>query len=251
MEQIQNNTQDEIEIDLLEILRVLLSKIGVILLCGFMFALITFGVTKLFITPQYQSTTKMLVLAKQATNALTQSDMQTSTYLTKDYAELIKSRTVTETVIAQLGLGITHKDMLEKMRIQTPTDTRIIEIQISDPDPYVAAEIANSIRNVASDHIQKVMDTEAVNVVEDADIPQFAATPSVLKNMVIGGALGVFLAVAVILIQFMTNDTIQSSDDIERYLNMSALGVIPLTEGEKKTKKKKKRSRFLLSSANR
>jgi len=71
MEQIQNNTQDEIEIDLLEILRVLLSKMGVILLCGIMFALVTFGVTKLFITPQYQSTTKMLVLAKQATNALT------------------------------------------------------------------------------------------------------------------------------------------------------------------------------------
>jgi len=251
MEQIPNNTQDEIEIDLLEILSVLLSKIGVIVLCGLMFALLTFGVTKLFITPQYQSTTKMLVLTKQATNVLTQSDIQTSTYLTKDYAELIKSRTVTETVIAQLELGITHKDMLGKMNIHTPTDTRIIEIKISDPDPYVAAEIANAIRNVASDHIQKVMDTEAVNVVEDADIPQFAASPNVLKNMMMGGALGVLLVAAVILIQFMTNDTIQSSDDIERYLQMSALGVIPLTEGEKKTKKKKKRSRFLLSSAKR
>ena len=44
--------------------------------------------------------------------------MQTSLSLTKDYAELIKSRTVTEGVIAQLNLDLTHEELLKKMCIR-------------------------------------------------------------------------------------------------------------------------------------
>ena len=51
----------------------------------------------------------MYVLAKQNNDTLTSADMQTSTLLTKDYAEMIQSRTVTEAVIAQLGLDMTHE----------------------------------------------------------------------------------------------------------------------------------------------
>ena len=38
---------------------------------------------EVFITPQYQSVTKMYVLAKQNNDTLTSADMQTSTLLTK------------------------------------------------------------------------------------------------------------------------------------------------------------------------
>ena len=97
---------DEIEIDVSEIFHVLLNKIWVILLAGIIAALAVIAGTLLFITPQYESTTKMYVLSKQDSNTLTSQDMQTSLSLTKDYAELIKSRTVTEGVITQLNLDM-------------------------------------------------------------------------------------------------------------------------------------------------
>ena len=107
MEQNQMNN-DEIEIDLREIFSVLLSHLGIIILSGLVLGLVAIVGTKVFITPQYQSVTKMYVLAKQNNDTLTSADMQTSTLLTKDYAEMIQSRTVTEAVIAQLGLDMTH-----------------------------------------------------------------------------------------------------------------------------------------------
>lgn len=230
---------DEIEIDLRELFGVLISKIGIIILSGITLGLIVLIGTKLFITPQYQSVTKFYVLNKEDSNALTSQDMQTSTLLTKDYAELIKSRTVTEGVIADLGLDISHNDLLSKLTVTTPTDTRIVTISVDDPDPYVAAQIANAVRDIAATHIQKVMNTEAVNVVEEANIPQSPVSPSVIKNGVIGGVVGLFLAVALILVIYLMNDTIQTSEDVERYLNMSALGVIPVTDLESNEKKKK------------
>ena len=106
------NNNDEVEIDLGEVFHLLLSKLGVIILSGIVFCLAAVMGTMLLITPKYESTTKIVVLSKQDSSTLTNQDIQTSTSLTKDYAELIKSRTVTEGVIAQLKLDMTHEELL-------------------------------------------------------------------------------------------------------------------------------------------
>ena len=131
----QQNLQDntDIEIDVLELFHVLLNKFWIILLAGIIAALAFVGGTILFITPQYQATTKMYVLSKQDNNTITQQDMQTSLSLTKDYAELIKSRTVTEGVIAQLNLDLTHEQLLGKVSVDSATDTRILSITVRLP----------------------------------------------------------------------------------------------------------------------
>lgn len=239
----QQNLQDntDIEIDVLELFHVLLNKFWIILLAGIIAALAFVGGTILFITPQYQSTTKMYVLSKQDNNTITQQDMQTSLSLTKDYAELIKSRTVTEGVIAQLNLDLTHEQLLGKVSVDSATDTRILSITVTDSDPYEACKIANAIRDVAANHIKNVMDIDAVNVVETANIPDQKSSPNISKNGVIGGLLGVLLSVAIILIAYISNDTIKTQEDVERYLGLSMLGTIPLTAADRKNKKKKQK----------
>lgn len=240
MEQNQMNN-DEIEIDLREIFSVLLSHLGIIILSGLVLGLVAIVGTKVFITPQYQSVTKMYVMAKQNNDTLTSADMQTSTLLTKDYAEMIQSRTVTEAVIAQLGLDMTHEQLVNKISVSNTTDTRIITISVLDKDPYMARDIANAVRDTAAEHIKNVMNSEAVNVVDEANIPAEKYSPSVSKNGLIGGVLGCMIAVAIILIRFIMNDTIQTAEDVERYLQLSTLGTIPLLQTDKKKKKRAKK----------
>ena len=230
METNQQN-QDEIEIDLLELLRVLWSKIGYVILAALALGLLMVLVSKVFMKPQYESTTKMYVLSKQdSSSTVTSGDLQASSLLTKDYAELIQSRQVVETVIAQLNLDLTY-------------DTRILSITVKDEDPYVASQMADAIRVAAADHIQNVMNTEAVNVVDEANIPDEPVSPSIKKNGLIGAIAGAFIAIVIIIIVYLTNDTIQTSEDVERYLGVSTLGIIPLAEGQKKSKKKNKNGR--------
>lgn len=240
MEQQNLRNNDEIEIDLLELFHVLLNKAWGIVLAGIMVALAVVAVTIVFITPQYRSTTKMYVLSKQDSNTLTSQDMQTSLSLTKDYAELIKSRTVTEGVITQLDLDMTHEELLKKMTVDSATDTRILSISVTDADPYVACEIANAIRDVSANHIKNVMDIDAVNVVETANIPEDKISPSIKKNGLIGAMAGICIAAAIVLLMYLTNDTIKTQEDVERYLGLSVLGMIPMSEEERKNKKRKK-----------
>ena len=237
METNQQN-QDEIEIDLLELLRVLWSKIGYVILAALALGLLMVLVSKVFMKPQYESTTKMYVLSKQdSSSTVTSGDLQASSLLTKDYAELIQSRQVVETVIAQLNLDLTYEEFLNKITVTTQNDTRILSITVKDEDPYVAIRVA------ASDHIQNVMNTEAVNVVDEANIPDEPVSPSIKKNGLIGAIAGAFIAIVIIIIVYLTNDTIQTSEDVERYLGVSTLGIIPLAEGQKKSKKKNKNGR--------
>ncbi len=235
----QEINNGEIEIDLGEIFHLLISHIGIIILSGIALGLVSILGTMLFITPQYESTTKIYVLNRQDSSTLTSQDMSTSTQLTKDYAELIKSRTVTEGVIAHLKLDVSHEKLLKMLSVETSTDTRIVTIKVKDTDPYRAAEIANSVRDVAAQHIQSVMDIEAVNVVETANIPDQKASPSLSRNGIIGGFLGCLLAAVIVIAVYLTNDTIRTSEDVERYLKLSVLGSIPLIGKEKKSKKKK------------
>ena len=87
------------------------------------------------------------------------------------------------------------------------------------------------------------MNTEAVNVVDEANIPDEPVSPSIKKNGLIGAIAGAFIAIVIIIIVYLTNDTIQTSEDVERYLGVSTLGIIPLAEGQIKSKKKNKNGR--------
>ena len=101
--------------------------------------------------------------------------------------------------------------------------------------------MANAIREAAAVHIMNVMDIQAVNVSETANMPMKKASPSVLKNTLIGGMAGIFLMIIVILIRFLMDDTVKTPEDVEKYLQLSTLAVIPLNEGEPDGKKKKKK----------
>lgn len=85
------------------------------------------------------------------------------------------------------------------------------------------------------------MDIEAVNVVEEANLPTVKAGPSVVKWTAVGGILGVFLVCAVILIHYLLDDSIKSSEDVEKYLGLSTLALIPITQSVNDDKQRNKR----------
>lgn len=226
------NRDDVIEIDLLEVIGYLFRKIWIIIIAGMAAGAIGFSLSAFVITPQYESTTKIYVLNKQNNAQVTYSDTQLASQLTKDYAELIRSRYVLEKVIEMCALNDDYDGLYDRVSVEHKTDTRIIGITIKDPNPAVAQFIADSVRDVASEHIQSVTDVEAVNIVDMANLPVEPSEPSVLKWTAIGMAVGVMLAVLVLFVMFMLDDTIKASEDVDKYLGLSTLALIPIMQGQ-------------------
>ena len=230
---------DGIEIDLVELFFFLLSKVVYIFAVAAAFGVIALAVN-LMIKPTYTSSTKMYVLNRQSSDTLTQADLNISTYLTNDYMELIKSRTVLEAVIKEMGLNMSYEDLRGKINVSSERDTRIITVTVNDQDPVKARDIANAIREQSAEHIEQVMSIEAVNVVDEANLPKHKTSPRIKRNVIICAAVGGLLMLAFFVICFLMDDKITSSEDVERYLKLSVLGSLPIDEKLQKGSKKKK-----------
>lgn len=231
---------DEITIDLTELFMTLWSKAHIIILSGILLGLLAFVGTKLFITPMYTSTTKFYVLTKTTDSGnVTYSDLQTGSQLTKDYAELVKSRPVLEEVVSVLNLDMGTQELADKITVTTPTDTRVMSINVEDAQPKQARDIADAVRQAVGIQIQEIMDVDSVKTVEEANLPDSPSSPSVMRNTLIGAILGILISAGIIILVFMLDDTVKTPEDVETYLGLNVLASIPIYDGAN-TKSKKR-----------
>lgn len=239
------NERDIIEINVVDMALYMLRRWYLFAAAVLMTTAAGMAVCLLVITPKYESTTKIIILSPQNSGSLTYSDMQLASQLTKDYEELIVSRDVLESVIRECALEDDYEDLLDRVTVENMTDTRILSITVEDPSPAMAQRIAESIRETAAEHIRNVTDVEAVNVAEAANLPAKPASPSKLIWAVISAAAGFLIVFVILTVHFLSDDTIGSSEDVEKYLGLSTLALIPREEAEEQSPSalKGKRSR--------
>lgn len=221
--------EDEIQIDLVELFYRLLEKLAYIVMAALAGSILAFGVTYFFITPQYTATTKLYVL-NAGDSAINLSDLQIGTYLAADYQEVFYNWHVHERVIKRLNLPYTYEEISSMLKITNPSDTRVLYISVTSPDPLEAKQIADTYANVAQEFIATTMETEEPNLFEEALLPTIPSSPSLVKNVLIGFLLGLFGACGLITVWFIVDDRIRTSEDLERYLGLTTLGAMPLQE---------------------
>ncbi len=228
------NNSDEVEIDILEICRLLRSKIWIILIAVVLAAGIAGGYTAFFVTPKYQSTSQIFILNTSVDLSI--SELQIGSQLTQDYMEIIKSRPVLETTVEELKLDMSYSELGAMLTITNPQNTRILYLTITNTDAYMAKTIVDKLTDVSIEFIHTKMDTEKPNVIDYGHIPSSPASPSMKKNVIIGGIIGFLFASAVIVIRYLMNDSIHTSEDVEKYIGINTIGLIPFDDSISKKK---------------
>lgn len=230
---------DEVEIDLLEIFYALKKKILLVLMVALAGGCIAAAYTQFLMTPIYSSTSSILVLSKETT-LTSLADLQLGASLTSDYTVLIKSSPVLEQVIKNLKLDMTAEQLRQNVAINNPTDTRILEITVSDTDPEMAKEIVDEIADVSSSYIGDKMEVIPPKVIEVGKIATKRTSPSVTKNAAMGLLLGIIACAAIVTVFAVMDDTMKTEEDVEKYLGVSVLAKIPDRKDYINMKNKKK-----------
>lgn len=222
-----DHQNDRVEIDLVGLFYYLKKKFLIIAAAFLLCAFAGYLCTTLFITPQYTAETRMYVLNRSNESNVVSSDYQISNYILNDYKVLITGKNVTKEVIDQLGLEISSSALSQKINVSAPDNTRVLQITITDTSAERAASIANAVREVAAQQIQAIMDVEAVRLVYAAEVPQSPSSPNVMRNTGLAAVLGVVVAIVVLALIYILDDSIRTEEDVEHYLGLSVLGVIP------------------------
>lgn len=224
--------KDKIEIDVLQMLKVLWKRKLIIVLAAVITGGIAFGYSSFVVKPEYTSTTRIYVVNRNQGDkpGLTNQDLQAGSYLVKDYREIILSQDVLEKVVAEQKLNIDAKTLARKVRVTVPADTRIVSISVRDGVPEEASRIANALREVAAEKIIAVTRVSDVTTLEEARPALSPSSPNIRRNTILGVGAGAGLIIFVVLLVELLDDRVKRPEDVEEVMHISLLGVIPNLE---------------------
>ena len=223
----QEFTNDEMEIDLLDLAYMLLDKWHYLLVCLLIGAVLLNAYAFFFIEPTYESTSKLYVVSASDDSVVNLSDLNLGTSLTADYEELMLSYPVLNRVIDKLNLDMTSDQRKKLYSLNNPSDTRILQITATTTDPQFSMDLAETMAEEAVSYLPETMSTLAPNIAQHAKLADHKAGPSYMKYTMIGAILGLILMAGVLIVQYLMDDTIHTAEDMEKYFGLVPLTTIP------------------------
>lgn len=217
--------------ELKQYLKIICKRLWLIVLLPAIAGFASFYVSFYVLTPVYESNITLYVINKKADPqlAIAYNDVMVGQQLVKDYRELVKSRTVTGSVIRELQLkGFTPESLAEKISVNSKNDTRIIEIRVQDQNPVRAKDIANEVGYEFINKVIDLMKVENVSIVDSAQTPSEPVKPKPTVNIAIAVFTALLAALGIVFLIEYLDDTIKTSEDVEKYLGLTVLGTIPV-----------------------
>ena len=218
--------QDEDTIDLLELALGLLEHWKLIAVTAVTGAVLMALYTFFLVTPMYKATATIYVVSRND-SVLNFSDLQVGSELTSDYIKVFEMWEVHEKVISNLDLDYTYTNMASMLSVTNTSDTRMLDITVTNPDPEEAAAIANEYADVGAKYISEKMKTDEPTLMSSARVPENPFSPNKAKNILLGFVVGFVLACGVVVVRILLDDTYKTAEDIRKYAGLVVLASVP------------------------
>ena len=226
------NNSEEMEIDLLRLVKALWRKAVAIILAAAIFGGIAMAFTVMFIRPKYKAEALMYVNSSNislggAKVSISQSELTAAKTLLDTYIVIMNTRTTLEEVIAQAGVPYEYEELKEMISASAVNDTEIFKIDVVSTDPEEAEKLANTIAQVLPDKISAIVEGSSARIVDYAVVPAEKDSPSIVKNTLVGAILGFVLACGIVVVMELLDEQIHDSDYLSQTYDLPVLAVMP------------------------
>ena len=249
-------------LDVAKILSACLKYWWVILLSGIVFAGAGFAAAKITHEQTYSSQISFIASNTSSENGTqkvvdskvyskdytSSSDVTASKDLTNTFVYVLTSNEILQNCIDSLHLSnmFPNTNSLKKcIEVEAIEDTQKLDLTVTTKDAKVSKDIADEIMNNYEEVLDDVMPYTSLKVLDE---PQMATNPNSDNNSVIftgvGGLIGLCLCALIILIKVSFDDTITNVEDINRYIGLDVLGIVPACGGKNKKKSNGKNKDF-------
>ena len=217
-------------IDLREYFHIIKKRAWIIALITIL-AMVTSGIISFFVlSPVYEANTTLIVNTEQnksTNNMITGDQLAVTQKLTLTYGEIIKSRSVLNSVIKKLDLNMDYEDLEKSIKVSQVKDTQIMSITVQSTNPKIARDIANSIPTVFSKEVKRITKANSVEVIDKAITPEKPVKPNKVINISIAAVLGFIVGISIAFTLEYMDNKIKTPQDIEKYIELPILGVVP------------------------
>jgi capsular polysaccharide biosynthesis protein len=152
--------------------------------------------------------------------------------LMRQYSRQLDTDELAETVSDRLQLDLSADRLRAKVKVSPVEEDFLLQIDVYDPDPNRAKDIAfvladefvkeQQIRMAPVDPRDRI-DVTLLNRPK----PGLLDRPKTMPNVLAGSLLGLLMGVLLVFVLEFTDDTLKSAEDIERHVQLPTLGAIP------------------------
>ncbi|WP_312654115.1 Wzz/FepE/Etk N-terminal domain-containing protein [Proteiniclasticum sp.] len=222
---------NEETIDLSTLWGIIRKKLGLIIIVTILITMISGIITFFFIEPEYRSTVAVFISDERSGTAVTETINDINMYqkLVDTYAEIAKSRTVAEDVIANLNLDMTVGTLQGMVSTSPKGNTQFLNLSVTSTDRELAYNVTNQMARSLKAVSRELRGTDIVQILDPANVPAGPSSPNIQMNLAIGFVLGMMLSVfMVFLLEFM-DKTVKDPDFINNELKLPVLAAIPFS----------------------
>lgn len=182
--------------------------------------------------PLYSSETSLYIINGSRSSITGEpfnyQDMALSKQLVLDYSEIIRSRRVLEPVIRELGFDNVSVNFIKGfVDVGLQKESNVMTISAVWYDPETARDIANSVSKNFMLKIRELTGTNNIGILDEALVARAPLSSSTNKNILVGFAAGLMLAIAIIYVLQLFDTTIRMTEDIEVGMGLKVIGIIP------------------------
>jgi capsular polysaccharide biosynthesis protein len=177
-------------------------------------------------TKLYTATSLVRVQQNVANASDVFSALMTGERLARTYVDIAQTESVRDLVKERLR-GKVPADAVVVNAAQV-SDLELLEISVTNPDPVVAATVANEVPAALASFVEKtgpVHDT--ITTVDRASPPTVPTSPNPKLNLVIALMLGLILSSGVALLKDTFSDRIEGVEDLERLTGRPVIATVP------------------------
>jgi capsular polysaccharide biosynthesis protein len=235
-------------ISLIQIWDIIKEKLWIVIGLPSLTTIISIIASIFLIQPVYEATTSFIIgrnytIGNQTENEYTYNELMMYQISINTYTEIAKSRTVAEKAIKQGNLSLTSKELMNSTTISTTNQTQIMRISATSTDPKEAMIIANTMTECFIAEAARLFPTGAVQIIDKASLPSAPIKPVPFKNAAIAFALGLFVALGIVLLSFYMDDTIKDEKNLAELSGLPVIGIIPYFKENVDTHSKIKKCR--------
>ncbi|MBM7473404.1 polysaccharide biosynthesis tyrosine autokinase [Subtercola frigoramans] len=188
-------------------------------------------------TPQYRSTATMYV-SVQASESPTAGELTSgNTYAqakVKSYLDILTSASVLDKVIKNLNLTSTSKQLGSQLSATSPVGTVIIQLDATDSDPQMAANLANATANAFSSVVVQQLEKPTgggnslvrVQVIDPALPAAAPFSPQLSLNIALGAIVGLIFGMGAAFLRSALDTRVHGVHDVENVTDAPLLGGI-------------------------
>ena len=238
--------QGNMTLDIRAVLALIRKNLVLLIALALVGAVVAYLYTDYMVTPMYEASVTLVVNTRdEQTTLITTGEITSARQLINTYSVILTNDALLDDIITQLNLRTSTSSLKGRISADAVNESQVMRMTVRDANPQTALAVLQFIMDRAPELLIQTVKAGSVEIVSPPKPNYNPVSPNIRRNTAMGAIAGLLIVLAYIFIRKALENTFVSEDDVDRYLELPLLGVIPTVDRQQKRFGKNGKKSFL------